>query len=46
MVNSNIVRHIEFLEQMIIESNIRLKIKGERFKRFRLNNSPVSGVHI
>ena len=40
------MRHIEFLEQMIIESNLRLKIKGESFNRFRLNNSPVSGVHI
>ena len=34
------MRHIEFLEQMIIESNLRLKIKRERFKRFKFKNSP------
>lgn len=44
--NANIVRHIEFLKQMIFKSSLILKIKGERFKRFRLNNSPVSEVHI
>ena len=33
--NSNIVRHIKFLEQMIIKSSLKLKLNRKSFKRFR-----------
>ena len=32
----NIVRHIKFLEQMIIKSSLKLKSNVKHFKRFRV----------
>ena len=41
---SNIVRHINKKYQMILKSNLRLKIKRELFKRFRYKNLPKQEV--
>ena len=38
------MRHIEFLKQIVIESNLKQKVKGERFKRFRYKNRPKQEV--
>ena len=35
----NIVRHIKFLEQMIIKSSLKLKSNVKHFKRFSVGNS-------